>query len=100
MAKKEPANKPEQSKGQWKPGQSGNPNGRPSGYAEFKEKCRARTDEAIAALVVALDGEQSVSAARVLLEFGWGKPTQAVELSGADGSALQVVIQQLPPEKT
>jgi len=84
-----PGNKPNQ--GRWKKGQSGNPNGRPAGYAEFKAKCREATDEALAALRTALtDPDSAVAAARVLLEFGWGKPTQPLE--NADGSPLSIVI--------
>lgn len=92
-----PGNKPKQ--GRWQKGQSGNPNGRPGGYGEFREKCRARTDKALAALEAALqEPANAVAAARVLLEFGWGKPKQSVELEGADGGPLQVVIEKLPEE--
>lgn len=91
----EPGNKSEQ--GRWVKGQSGNPNGRPKGYAEFKEKCREHTPAALEALKLALaDPDSSVSAARVLLEFGWGKPTQAVEVSGPGGDPFQLVIHSGP----
>lgn len=80
-------------------GQSGNPAGRPSGYAEFKEKCRAKDDKALNALESALgDPDHAVAAAKVLLEFGWGKPAQSVEVSGPDGGGLQVIINKLPRE--
>jgi len=60
-------------------GRSGNPGGRPKVYAEFQELCRSQTPEAIATLVSALKAgdASSVAAARVLLEYGWGKPPSA-----------------------
>jgi hypothetical protein len=69
----------------FKPGQSGNPSGRPAGFAEFREKCREHTEDAIRALVLNLaDMEGSVrnTAANTILAYGWGKPLQAVEVSG------------------
>ena len=62
-------------------GVSGNPTGRPGGYEEFRALCKARTPEAVAALVAALGNSDasSVGAARVLLEYAWGKPASAPE---------------------
>lgn len=61
-------------------GGSLNPGGRPKGYAEFREKCRTHSDEAISTLVSALTDEKlRVQAASVLLAYGWGKPTSAPE---------------------
>lgn len=74
-------------------GTSGNPAGRPAGYAEFKAKCRERTEAALRALEEALaDDSSRVAAAKVLLEFGWGKATQAVEVSGPEGEPFRLVI--------
>lgn len=81
-------------------GQSGNPGGRPSGYAEFRELCRSHSPRAVGALVAALSDEDAVSAAKVLLEFGWGKPTQAHALEGLEEAAgLRIVVEKLPPPK-
>ena len=62
------------------PGASGNPGGRPKGYADFREACRDRTPQALAALEAALsDDKLCVQAASVLLMHGWGKPQSAPE---------------------
>lgn len=58
------------------PGVSGNPGGRPKAYADFQELCRARSPKALETLDAALDAGD-VTAARVLLEYAWGKPPSA-----------------------
>ena len=65
----------------WRPGQSGNPHGRPGGYEEFRSLCRTKSPAAVQALELALGAgdTSSVAAARVLLEYGWGKPSAAPE---------------------
>lgn len=62
-------------------GRSGNPAGRPAEYGHFRELCRSKSPQAVAALEAALaNGDAaSVAAARVLLEYGWGKPSSAPE---------------------
>ena len=62
-------------------GVSGNPSGRPGGYEEFRKLCKEASPEAVAALKDALsNGDASaVAAARVLLEYAWGKPSAAPE---------------------
>jgi hypothetical protein len=74
--------KPKQKRGRgnpnWVKGVSGNPAGRPGGYEEFRAQCRSASPEAFAALrTAAKDGD--VQAARVLLEYAWGKPSSAPE---------------------
>lgn len=79
-------------------GTSGNPGGRPAELGQFRALCREKTPEALNALSVAMaDPDHAVAAAKVLLEFGWGKPTQPI--AGEGGEALRVVIEKLPPEK-
>lgn len=64
-------------------GKSGNPGGRPKGTEEFRTKCRKLTGQALAALERALDDPDNyVQASKILLEFGWGKPSQPVEHAG------------------
>jgi hypothetical protein len=69
----------------FKPGQSGNPGGRPKGWAEVNALARQHTAAAIEALVKSLDDRRTrVQAAQALLDRGWGKPMQAVELATPD----------------
>ena len=64
----------------FKPGQSGNPGGRPKIIAEVRDLAREQTEAAIKALVEIVKGGESaaarVSAAQALLDRGWGKPMQ------------------------
>lgn len=58
----------------FKPGQSGNPGGRPKGIAA---KAREHTDNALTVLVDGMadpDPRVRVSAAKEVLDRGWGKP--------------------------
>lgn len=69
-------------------GTGGNPSGRPAGYAEYREKCREYTDASLAALAADLGlVDKRAFAAKTLLEHGWGRPTQAVEVPTGDGGA-------------
>lgn len=77
----------------WKPGQSGNPGGRPKDIAEVRDLARLHTAAAIAALVkIAETGKSEsarVSAADALLDRGWGRPQQSVTLDGGAGSFIE-----------
>ena len=58
----------------FKPGQSGNPGGRPKGIAA---KAREHTDKALDVLVAALDDKDSkvrITAAKEIIDRGFGKP--------------------------
>lgn len=62
--------------GRFKPGQSGNPGGRPKGIAAL---ARQHTDRALEVLVAGMaddDARVRVAAAREVLDRGWGKPVQ------------------------
>lgn len=79
----------------FKEGQSGNPGGRPKGLGEFRELVRDRlTVKALEALerhlAKKMRGGAVVRAAVEALSFGWGKPTQAVEVSGVGGAPVAV----------
>ena len=61
----------------FKPGQSGNPGGRPAVVKNIQELARAHTADAIAALVAALkEPRERVAAATALLDRGYGRPEQ------------------------
>jgi hypothetical protein len=76
-------------------GQSGNPSGRKKDDAplmELRAIARQYTNEAILALVAALDDEKTrVPAAIALLDRGYGRPAQAI--TGADGETpIQIMV--------
>lgn len=75
-------------------GQSGNPGGRPKEDAEVKSLARASGPEAIQKLVELMRGDDrrtALAAAQALLDRGFGKPSQAVELSGEAGGPIETV---------
>lgn len=70
----------------FKPGQSGNPGGMPKGVGDVKALARQHTSTAMEALVsIAGDPEKPpaarVQAASVILDRGWGKSIQPVDLN-------------------
>jgi hypothetical protein len=84
--------------GQWLPGSSPNPGGRPKIIEDIRDLAREHTETAINALVqIAESGKQEsarVAAASALLDRGWGKPTQpiagddAMPAIGINGTAV------------
>jgi hypothetical protein len=79
-------------------GTSGNPGGRPKGDAWFRELCRKRTVRALKALTEALeDPATRVSAAKALLEFGWGKAPAVIDVKAKseDNPARPLTTEQL-----
>lgn len=80
----------------WRPGQSGNPGGRPREIGYLRELARERTEEAIETLAdVMLNGESDsarVAAATALLDRGYGKPPQsiAVDANVRDTRSVQI----------
>jgi len=93
--------KPRSGETTWKPGQSGNPGGRsprvgPNGET-VAELARAHTKEAIDCLVEVLTGKANeardrIAAANALLDRGWGKPKESVDLDArVEGNAIPVI---------
>jgi hypothetical protein len=83
----------------WVKGQSGNPAGKKPGTRnkatlEIRALARDHGETAIKRLVHLLDHALSetaqIQAAKELLDRGFGKPAQAVELSGKDGAPMEV----------
>lgn len=72
-------------------GRSGNPGGRPKEVAEVRDLAREHTTQAIETLVRWMQSDNakaSVAAANVLLDRGWGKPSQPI--SGDPENPLQL----------
>lgn len=82
----------------WKPGQSGNPSGLPKQGLELRDAARSFTEEALETLVRVLRARPplaKIKAAVAILDRGWGKPAQALQLSGPDGGPIQHTTQDL-----
>jgi len=77
----------------FRPGQSGNPGGRPR--QDVTELARAHTADAIRTLVEALKRpKEAVPAAVALLNRGWGLPKQAIEATGDNSLVLHLLAAQ------
>ena len=76
-------------RGQFAPGTSGNPGGRPKDEARVAELARSYTSEAIDTLVDLMrngrDERVRGTAAQALLDRGWGKPKLEVINEGGGG---------------
>jgi hypothetical protein len=81
-------------------GVSGNPGGRPRAVLDVQALAREHTLEAVAALVKGLsDDRLYVSAANSLLDRGWGRATEHVQLDGTQrvtSVVLNIVCSQSP----
>jgi hypothetical protein len=72
-------------------GQSGNPGGRPKALRHVEELAREQTTDAVKTLVTIHKNPKAPPAARVaaanaLLDRGWGKSRQSVEMGALEGS--------------
>ena len=70
-------------------GQSGNPGGRPKALRQVEELARKQTVDALKTLETIHKNPRAPAAARVaaanaLLDRGWGKPRQALEMGCMD----------------
>ena len=83
--------------GQFIKGASGNPGGRPAVAREFKEKCQDfMTEEGWQKLVAIARcnmPQDAIRAIKIIIEHGYGRPVQGVELSGEGGGNISVIFQ-------
>ena len=83
--------------GQFAPGSSGNPGGRPKDEARVAELARSYTSEAIDTLVELMrhgkDERVRGTAAQALLDRGWGKPKVEVVSEGGSAGYLEALRQ-------
>lgn len=82
----------------FKPGQSGNPGGRPKRTQQELDliaACKERTPAALAVIEsIMLEGENErnkLAAAQAIIERAYGKAVQPVEASGRDGGPIETV---------
>ncbi len=79
----------------WKPGQSGNPGGRPKGIARtVRERCGGDATKLVEVLLAIAEGRglnskpvhetDRIRATELLLAYGWGRPPEFAAIEGAD----------------
>lgn len=76
----------ERNKGQFKPGQSGNPGGRPKVAGEVVALARQHTQEAIDTLVSLMRNRKAPAQTRAyactaIIDRGYGKPSQSMDIN-------------------
>ena len=75
----------------WGKGQSGNPGGRPKALKELRELAQSHAADVVKRLYeIAMTGDPApaVAACKELLDRGFGKSPQALEVTGAEGAPL------------
>lgn len=83
--------------GAWKPGQSGNPGGRPKHDVDIAALARVHGPKCIevaAGLLKDADPKVRLAAAVALLDRGFGRPQQRIETSANDSLTLHLIAAQ------
>ena len=76
-------------------GKSGNPGGRPKALIEVQDLARQHSPSAIATLAKIMEDDKAPPAARIaaaqaILDRSYGRPPQAVKISGDEEAPLQM----------
>ena len=82
-------------------GKSGNPGGRPKVSMEVKELARQHGPAAVAKLVEHLEGDDgrlAQTAAMALLDRGYGKPAQSIDLDATVQGEIKAEVTLRPQE--
>jgi hypothetical protein len=77
----------------WKPGQSGNPKGRPRSPDDLPALAREHTKEAVQRLVAIMradDDGRALAAVQQLLDRGWGRPITPI-VDETEGTSLTLL---------
>ena len=86
----------------FKPGDTGNPKGRPKEIVDLRSLARQHTEKAIAALVEVVtdaDHAQRVAAAKELLDRGYGKALQTQDVTIRQLEIADALQPYLAPDK-
>jgi len=83
----------------FKPGQSGNPGGRPKRVKPFKDRCQTFMEEegidALISIAQSPRDKNRFKALELIAAYSWGKPKQGVELTGEDGGDINITIERI-----
>jgi len=77
-------------------GKSGNPTGRPKENAEIKALAQEKSVEAfnkIVSLLYSEDDKIALSAAKEIIDRGYGKAAQSIDVSDSDGTIAAAILQ-------
>src|SRR5437016_1636251 len=83
----------------WEKGQSGNPGGRPRESEELKRLILENSKNGRLLVEILFDflhhaslERDRLAAAKLLLEYGFGRPIQSMNLAGAEGEPVKIIV--------